>query len=216
MTLFTPDPAQANTRPKIKIADSEIPLVRSPKLLGVYLDTFFSFNKHCVQVANRVSKRNNVLKALAGTNWGQQKETLLMTYKVLGRSIANYAAPVCSINASETNIGKIQRAPLATEHIIALYNDSHKSFRLPSIWKTSLVIPIPKPGKESSQGTSYRPIWLLYPAVKVLEALNLLSINKFISPVKINTASDQDTRLHLPSSSSQHTCCCCLTVCINC
>ena len=61
VTLFTPDPAQANTRPKIKIADleadSELPLVRSPKLLGVYLDTFISFNKHCVQVANRVSKQ---------------------------------------------------------------------------------------------------------------------------------------------------------------
>ena len=102
VTLFTPDPAQAHTHPKIKIADSEIPLVRSPKLLGVYLDTFFSFNNHCVQVANRVSKRNNVLKALAGTNWGQQKETLVMTYKALGRSTANYAAPVWSIHACET------------------------------------------------------------------------------------------------------------------
>ena len=123
VTLFTPDPAQANTRPKIKIADSEIPLVRSPKLLGVYLDTFFSFNKHCVQVANRVSKRNNVLKALAGTNWGQQKETLLMIYKALGRSIVNYAAPVWSINASETNIGKIQRAQNEALRIIT---GSHK------------------------------------------------------------------------------------------
>ena len=94
VTLFTPDPAQANTRLKIKMADSELPLVCSPKLLGVYLDTFFSFNKHCVQVANRVRKRNNVLKALVGTNWGQQKETLLMTYKALGRSIMNYAAHV--------------------------------------------------------------------------------------------------------------------------
>ena len=120
VTLFTPDPAQANTHPKIKIADSEIPLVRSPKLLGVYLDTFFSFDKHCVQVANRVSKRNNVLKALAGTNWGQQNETLLMT---LGRSIANYAAPVWSINASETNIGKIQRAQNEALRIIT---GSHK------------------------------------------------------------------------------------------
>ena len=78
VTLFTPDPTQDKTHPKIKIDDSELPLVRSPKLLGVYLDTFFSFNTHCVQVANRVSKRNNVLKALAGTNWRQQKETLLM------------------------------------------------------------------------------------------------------------------------------------------
>ena len=126
VTLFTPDPAQANTHPKIKIADSEIPLVRSPKLLGVYLDTFFSFNKHCVQVANRVSKRNNVLKALAGTNWGQQKETLLMTYKALGRSIANYAAPVWSINASETNIGKIQRAQNEALRIIT---GSHKDVK---------------------------------------------------------------------------------------
>ena len=66
--LFTPDPAQANTHPKIKIADSELPLVRIPKLLGVYLDTFFSFNKHCAQVANRVSKINNVFNALASTN----------------------------------------------------------------------------------------------------------------------------------------------------
>ena len=41
--LCTPDPVQANsTRPKIKIADSELSLVHSPKILGVYLDTFFS------------------------------------------------------------------------------------------------------------------------------------------------------------------------------
>ena len=93
--LFGPEPEKDNmsqlSHAKIKIADSELPLVRSHNILGVYLDTFFSFNNHCVQVANRVSKRYNVLKALAGTNWGQQKETLLMTYKALGRSIANYA-----------------------------------------------------------------------------------------------------------------------------
>ena len=80
------------THQKIKIFDIELPLVSNPKLLGVYLDTFFSLNAHCEQVANIVSKRNNVLKALAGTNWGQQKEALLLTYKTLGRSIANYAA----------------------------------------------------------------------------------------------------------------------------
>ena len=108
VTLFMPDPAQANTRAKIKMADPELPLVRSPKLLGVFLDTLFSFN--CVQVANRVSKRNIVLKEFAVTNWGQQKMILLMTYKALGRSIANYAAPVWSTNASESSIGKIQRA----------------------------------------------------------------------------------------------------------
>ena len=123
VTLITSNTTQANTRTKIKIADSELPLVCSPRILGVYLDTFFSFNNHYVQVANRVSKRNNVLKALAGTNWGQQKETLLMTYKAVGRSIANYAVPAWSTNASESNIGKIQRAQNETLRIIT---GSHK------------------------------------------------------------------------------------------
>ena len=72
--------------------------------------------------------------------------------------------------------------PLATEHLTALYNDSLKSCHLPSIWKTSLVISIPKSGKDSSQGTCYRSMSLLCPAAKVLEALNLPSINKFFSP----------------------------------
>ena len=74
--------------------------------------------------------------------------------------------------------------PLATEHLTALYNYSLKSCRLPSIWKTSLVILIPKPDKDSSQGISYRSISLLCPAAKVLQALILPSINKFISPAK--------------------------------
>ena len=59
--------------------------------------------------------------------------------------------------------------PLATEHLTALYNDSLRSSRL--------VIPIHKPGKDSSQGTSYRPISLLCPAAKDLEAPILPSIN---------------------------------------
>ena len=74
--------------------------------------------------------------------------------------------------------------PLATEHLTALYNDSLKLCRLPSICKTSLLIPIPKSGKDTSQGTSHRPISLLCPAAKVLEALILPSINEFLSPSK--------------------------------
>ena len=58
--------------------------------------------------AERVSSRNNIIKALAGTSWGQQKETLLMTYKAFGRSIINYAAPVWSPNLHDTNLHKNQ------------------------------------------------------------------------------------------------------------
>ena len=136
VTLFTPDPAQANTHPKINIDDSEPPLVRSPKLLGMYLDTLFSFNTHCVQVVNRVSKRNNVLNALAGTNLGQQKETLLMTYTALGRSNADYATPVSSTNASESNVGKIQRAH---NEALGIITGSHKMSSIDHLHKETEI-----------------------------------------------------------------------------
>ncbi len=110
VTLFTSDPAQAKLHPKIVIDGAHLPLNRSPKILGVYLDTYHTFNNHCGQVAARMDKRNNILKALAGTTWGQEKETLLLTYKTMGRSIANYAAPVWSTNAAESNMDKIQVA----------------------------------------------------------------------------------------------------------
>ena len=54
------------------------------------MDTSLSFNKRSSHVAERVSGRNNIRKDLAGSSWGQQKETLLMTYKAVGRSIINY------------------------------------------------------------------------------------------------------------------------------
>ena len=61
----------------------------------------------------------------------------------------------------------------------ALFNDS-VTCRIPAIWKSSIVIPIQKPG------TSYRLISLLYPAAKVMEALTLTTVNTHLLP-----ASDQ-------------------------
>ena len=108
VTLLTPDTHQAKTHPDIFIEDSRLPLVKCPKILGVYLDPSLSFNKHSQYVAERVSGRNNILKALAGTSWGQQKETLLMTYKAVGRSIINYAAPVWSPKPTRYQLHKNQ------------------------------------------------------------------------------------------------------------
>ena len=103
VTLFSPDPHQAKSHPKILIEDSQLPLVQCPKILGVYLDTSLSFNKHSGYVAERVYSRNNILNAR-----GQQTETLLMTYKAVGGSIINYAAPVWSTNLRDTNYRNIQ------------------------------------------------------------------------------------------------------------
>ena len=88
-------------------------------------------------MANRVSKRNSVLKA--GTNWGQQKEMLLLTYKALGRSIANYAAPVLSTNASDTSLEKIQRTQNEALRIIT---GSHKMSSIDHLHRETKMLPV--------------------------------------------------------------------------
>ena len=77
------------------------------------------------------------------------------------------------------------------EYLTALFNDSVTSCRIPSIWKSSIVIPILKPGKDSSLSTSYAPISLFCPAAKVMEALLLPTVNSHLFPS--NTVSDQDS-----------------------
>ena len=177
LTLFKPDPSQANTRPKIKIDGSELPLVRSPKIQGVYLDTFFSFNNHCVQVANRVRKINNALKALASTNWGQQKETLLMAYKAFGISIANYTAPVWSINASESTIDKIQRAQNESLRIIT---GSHKMSSIDHLHSDTKML-------------------------QVEDHLNLLSAQYLVQCLDTENVCDHITKIDLPPREMKET-----------
>ena len=96
--------------PDITLEDTQLPLERSPKILGVILDPSISFRKHCNYVLDRTDKGNDMLKALPGSSLGQDGDTLLMTYNAVGKSIANYAAPVWSTNASDSSFKKIQTA----------------------------------------------------------------------------------------------------------
>ena len=68
-------------------------------------------------------------------------------------------------------------SPKIWEHVLS--PPPYKSWTY-AIWKSSLIILIPKPGKDTSQGTSYRPISLICPAAKVWESLFLPSINKYL------------------------------------
>ena len=72
--------------------------------------------------------------------------------------------------------------PKAIEYFTALFNESVTSCQIPANWKSSIVITIPKPGKHSSLCTSYRPISLLCPAEKVMEALMFTSVNIHLLP----------------------------------
>ena len=137
VTLFTPDKHQFQMHPDIILEDTQLPLERSPKILGVIMDPSISFHKHCNYVSDRIDKRNNMLKALAGSSWGQDKETLLMTYNALGKSIANYAAPVWSTNASDSSFKKIQTAQNAA---LRTATGAHKMASIDHLHQESLTL----------------------------------------------------------------------------
>ena len=108
VTLLTPDTKECNVQPHLTVADIPLKLEKHPKVLGVRFDPMFKFWEHCRVAASNASRVVNAMKALAGTDWGQDTETLLVTFKALVRPRLEYAAPVWSTVASETSVKRLQ------------------------------------------------------------------------------------------------------------
>ena len=70
--------------------------------------------------------------------------------------------------------------PLGTEFLTNIFNLSLSTSTIPSIWKTSTIIPLLKPKKPADESTSYRPVSLLCPGIKVLERLILPSLTEHL------------------------------------
>ena len=68
----------------------------------------------------------------------------------------------------------------ALTYLTHIYNTALNANNIPNIWKVAKTIPIPKPQKDASLGTSYRPIALLSPLAKILEKIILKHITNNI------------------------------------
>ena len=93
------------------------------------LDIHLSFAQHCNNFAVRVQQRNNVLKALSGSTWGCDKETMLTTYQAIGRSILSYCCPVWTPSLRDTNWCRLQRAQnsaLRMTNVIELHQEARE------------------------------------------------------------------------------------------
>ena len=62
-----------------------------------------------------------------------------------------------------------------------MFNKSIYEAKIPCIWKTGKIIPLLKPNKAADKGPSYRPISLLSPAAKILEALILPFLSRAVN-----------------------------------
>ena len=137
VTLFTQDKHQFQMHPVITLEDTHLPLERSPKILGVIMDQSLSFHRHCNYVSDRIDKINNMLKARARSSWGQDMETLLLTYNALGKSIASCETPVWITNASDSSFKKIQTAQNAA---LRTATGAHKMASIDHLHQESLSL----------------------------------------------------------------------------
>ena len=56
VTFFTQDKHQFQMHPDITLEDTQLPLERSPKILGMIMDPSISFHKHCNYASDRIDK----------------------------------------------------------------------------------------------------------------------------------------------------------------
>ena len=73
-------------------------------------DPLLTFKHHVSNTKAKVMSRTNVLKALAGSSWGKDKETLLSTYNAISKPILDYCTPIFTLTVSASNWNELQIA----------------------------------------------------------------------------------------------------------
>ena len=76
--------------PVLKIDHTETPIVEHYKYLGIIFDCKLSFVPHIKYLRTKCNKTIQLLRTIAHTNWGGNKETLLKFYCSLIRSRLDY------------------------------------------------------------------------------------------------------------------------------
>ena len=85
---------QNYTSPTLKIENLDIEILQSFTFLGMVFDSRLTWKPHIDNVAMRCMKRINVLKSLAGSDWGSDTSSLLLLFRTLIRPILDYGCEV--------------------------------------------------------------------------------------------------------------------------
>ena len=80
-----------------------------------------------------------MLKALAGSTWGCNKETLLTTYQAIGNSILSYCCSVCTPSHKDTNWSRLQRAHNSA---LRIFTGCHKMADVVELHQEARELPI--------------------------------------------------------------------------
>ena len=80
-TLFTPAPTENTNKLDLKINNTALPMATHPKVLGLTLDPKLTYSTHIHNITVHAHKPLQIIKTFTATGYGNQKETLMATYK---------------------------------------------------------------------------------------------------------------------------------------
>ena len=79
-------------KPVLHLKGAQVKIVSEYKFLGVIIDGGLRFKSHVNRVIAKCRKRNNILRCMAGKDWGQSLETQKKLYLAYIRSAIEYAS----------------------------------------------------------------------------------------------------------------------------
>jgi ribonuclease HI len=96
-------------KPILTLNGAQIKIVTEYKFLGVIIDSGLRFKSHVNKIVAKCRRRNNILRCLAGKDWGQCLETQKSLYLTYIRSAIEYASPAWYPWISKTARKRLER-----------------------------------------------------------------------------------------------------------
>ena len=112
--IFTRSHKVAKAKLDLKIKENPLEKDENPTYLGVTLDRQLNLKKHVENTKKKAMKRLNLIKQLASTTWGADKNTLRSLYLGYTRSVIDYNIALqnaCSTTTKQ-DIDKVQNQAL--------------------------------------------------------------------------------------------------------
>jgi len=109
-TLFSNDNKDVAWEANITINGSNVPNNSNPTFLGITFDRSLTFNAHVNNIVAKIKSRTNIIRKLAGTDWGFEADNLRSTYIALCRSTIEYAAAGWTSWLSPSSLEKLEAA----------------------------------------------------------------------------------------------------------
>ena len=101
--------ADTSWEPELTLAHQNILKAKKYKFLGVTIDSGLRFKDHIDNTVKKSIKRVNIIKCLAGKDWGQSLESQRKLYLTYVRSCLEYASSSWWSGLSATNKGRLER-----------------------------------------------------------------------------------------------------------